>query len=57
MIVGHGTPFRAIAGPPHLSEGEAAVLKPLGNRYLIVARIATTDWAHLLDIATKMEAE
>ena len=30
MITSHGNPFRAIAGPPHLDEGEAAVLKPAG---------------------------
>jgi broad specificity phosphatase PhoE len=53
MIVGHGTPFRAIAGPPHLAEGEAAVLKPRGDRYLIVARITPGDWTSLLDMAAK----
>ncbi len=51
MIVGHGIPFRAIAGPPHLSEGEAAVLKPLGDRYVVVARIAVGDWAGLMEVA------
>ncbi|MEO8102316.1 MAG: histidine phosphatase family protein [Betaproteobacteria bacterium] len=53
MIVGHGTPFRAIAGPPHLAEGEVAVLKPLGDRYLIVARITPGDWTTLLDVAAR----
>ncbi len=53
MLVGHGTPFRAIAGPPHLAEGEAAVLKPLGERYVVVARIASRDWTTLLDTAGK----
>ncbi|MEQ1515051.1 MAG: hypothetical protein ABL931_01020 [Usitatibacteraceae bacterium] len=47
VIVGHGTPFRAIAGAPHLGEGEAAVLKPLGDRYIVIARIAIADWAVL----------
>lgn len=27
-IVGHGIPFRSVAGPPHLAEGEAAVIRP-----------------------------
>ena len=56
MIVGHGTPFRAIAGPPHLSEGEAAVLKPMGDRYVVVARITVADWSTLADTAKKVEA-
>ncbi len=55
-IVGHGTPFRAIAGPPHLAEGEAAVLKPLGERYVVVARIRIGDWAMLADATKKVEA-
>jgi len=55
-IVGHGTPFRAIAGPPHLAEGEAAVLKPLGERYVVVARITLGDWATLADATKKVEA-
>lgn len=55
MIAGHGTPFRAISGPPHLSQGEAAVLKPIGDRYIVVARIAMDDWTALLDAAKKVE--
>ena len=56
MIAGHGTPFRAIAGPPHLSEGEAVVLKSIGNHYVVVARITMGDWAALADAAKKVEA-
>jgi phosphohistidine phosphatase SixA len=47
MITSHGNPFRAIAGPPHLGEGEAAVLKPAGNDFVVVARIKREDWAAL----------
>ena len=47
MITSHGNPFRAIAGPPHLGEGEAAVLKGLGDRWAVVARIRAEDWAAL----------
>jgi len=47
VISGHGNPFRAIAGAPHLSEGEMVVIKPLGNRYAIVARVPYGDWATL----------
>ena len=47
MIASHGNPFRAIAGPPHLDEGEAAVLKPAGAGFVVVARIRRGDWARL----------
>lgn len=46
-IVGHGIPFRAIAGPPHLAEGEAAVIRPEGDRWTVVARILPQEWAGL----------
>jgi hypothetical protein len=44
-IVGHGTPFRAIAGPPHLAEGEAVVIRPGGTQWTVVARLQVGDWA------------
>lgn len=43
-LVGHGTPFRAVAGPPHLAEGEAVVMKPDGRSWTVVARIGVADW-------------
>jgi hypothetical protein len=43
-IVGHGIPFRALAGPPHLQEGEAAVLRPDGRRWVVVARLLPGEW-------------
>jgi phosphohistidine phosphatase SixA len=43
-MVGHGTPFRAVAGPPHLAEGEAAVLRPEGTRWVVVARVLPDEW-------------
>ena len=46
-MVGHGTPFRAVAGPPHLAEGEAIVLKPDGEGWTVLARLAVNDWAAL----------
>ena len=46
-IVGHGTPFRAVAGAPHLDEGEAAVISPEGTRWTVVARVLPQDWARL----------
>jgi len=51
MITSHGNPFRAVAGPPHLDEGEAAVLKPAGSGFVVVARIRRGGWASLADAA------
>lgn len=51
MIASHGNPFRAIAGPPHLAEGEAAVLKPDGGRFVVVARVRREDWPALVAAA------
>ena len=47
-IASHGNPFYGVAGPPHLAEGEMAVVEPLGDsRFRIVARIAKSDWTAL----------
>lgn len=35
----HGNPFHAVAGAPYLAEGEAAVIRPLGKDFEIVARV------------------
>jgi phosphohistidine phosphatase SixA len=44
-IVSHGNPFRAISSEPYLAEGEAAVIRPLGNdQFHIVARIPKDGW-------------
>jgi hypothetical protein len=47
FIVGHGIPFRQVAGAPHLAEGEAVVIRPEGKRWSVVARIAVGDWPTL----------
>ena len=46
-LVGHGIPFHAVAGPPHLTEGEAVVLRPLGDGWTVLARLTVSDWATL----------
>jgi len=46
-LFGHGIPFRAAAGAPHLAEGEAVVMKPDGRGWTVVARILVGDWAAL----------
>ena len=44
-IVSHGNPFHALAGPPYLAEGEAAVVEPLGAKdFRIVAKIRPDGW-------------
>lgn len=45
VLSSHGNPFRAVAGPPYLAEGEIAVVRPQGGeRFSVVARIRLTDW-------------
>lgn len=47
VVVSHGNPFYSVAGAPYLAEGEAAVVKPLGQDFRIVARIRVDRWAAL----------
>jgi phosphohistidine phosphatase SixA len=44
VIVSHGNPFIAVAGPPYLAEGEAAVVEPHGDAFVVVARIKVGEW-------------
>jgi phosphohistidine phosphatase SixA len=44
VIVSHGNPFYAVAGPPYLAEGEAAVVAPGGEGFRVVARIRVDEW-------------
>ena len=46
-LVGHGIPFRATAGPPQLAEGEAVVMRPAGDGWVVLARLTVADWATL----------
>ncbi len=46
-MVGQGTPFRTIAGPPHLAEGEAVIIRPQGTAWTVVTRVSVADWAAL----------
>ena len=48
VIVSHGNPFHAVAGPPYLAEGEIAVVRPMGQDFRVVGRIRIEDWP-LLD--------
>lgn len=44
VISSHGNPFYATAGAPYLAEGEAAVIRPLGKDFEIVARVKHDAW-------------
>lgn len=47
VISSHGNPFYATAGTPYLAEGEAAVIRPLGKDFEIVARVKHNAWRAL----------
>lgn len=47
VISSHGNPFYATAGAPYLAEGEAAVVRPLGKDFEIVARVRHDAWRSL----------
>jgi histidine phosphatase superfamily protein (branch 1) len=47
VISSHGNPFYATAGAPYLAEGEAAVVRPLGQDFEIVARVKHDAWLAL----------
>jgi hypothetical protein len=47
VIASHGNPFFATAGAPFLAEGEAAVIRPLGKDFEIVARVRHDAWRAL----------
>ena len=47
VISSHGNPFYATAGAPYLAEGEAAVVRPLGTDFEVVARVRHDAWRAL----------
>ena len=48
VVVSHGNPFHAVAGPPYLCESEAAVVRPLGaGKWEVIARLPREAWARL----------
>ena len=47
VISSHGNPFYATVGAPYLAEGEAAVVRPLGKDFEIVARMKHDAWRAL----------
>lgn len=52
FIIGDGKRFNAVAGPPYLEEGEAAVLRTTAaGGWVVVARVQATQWTDLLEAA------
>lgn len=48
VISSHGNPYQAVIGAPYLAEGEASVIRPLGQgRWEVLARLKADDWARL----------
>jgi phosphohistidine phosphatase SixA len=47
VISSHGNPFYAVAGAPYLAEGEAAIVRPLGMDFEILARLKYDAWSEL----------
>ena len=47
VISSHGNPFYAVAGAPYLAEGEAAIVRPLGKDFEVVARVRHDAWLAL----------
>ena len=48
VIASHANPFFATAGAPYLAEGEAAVIRPSGKDFEIVARVRHDAWRNLM---------
>jgi phosphohistidine phosphatase SixA len=46
-IVGHAYPFYALVGGQYLEEGEAAVVRPLGTSFEVLARVGLKEWRDL----------
>ena len=51
VVVSHGNPFYSVAGPPYLAEGEAAVIRPRGADFQVIARIRIDSWEGLRNAA------
>jgi hypothetical protein len=50
ILVGHAYPFYSLVGAQYLDEGEAAVVRPGGSGFEVVARVGVTQWR---DLATE----
>jgi len=55
VVVGHAYPFYALVGGQYLDEGEAAVVRPLGPGFEVVARVGLKEWRELAQLSPKGE--
>lgn len=49
VIVGHAYPFYSLVGGQLLGEGQAAVVRPGGAGFQVVARVGLREWRELLE--------
>ena len=48
VITSYDNPFHVVVGPRYFAEGEAAIIRPPGERgFSVVARIRKDEWATL----------
>ena len=47
VIVGHAYPFYGLVGGQYLDEGEAAVVRPRGTSFEVLARVGAKQWRDL----------
>jgi phosphohistidine phosphatase SixA len=50
VIVGHAYPFYSLVGGQLLDEGQAAVVRPGGTGFQVVARVGLREWRELLEL-------
>ncbi|HEU5196099.1 MAG TPA: histidine phosphatase family protein [Methylomirabilota bacterium] len=55
VIVGHAYPIYTLIGGQYLEEGEAAVVRPQGSAFEVVARVGLKEWRELAQLPLKRE--
>jgi hypothetical protein len=47
VVVGHAYPFYSLVGGQYLDEGQAAILRPQGTTFEVLARVGLKEWREL----------
>ena len=55
VVVGHAYPFYSLVGGQYLDEGEAAVVRPQGVGFEVVARVGLKEWREMAQLPPKRE--
>jgi len=55
ILVGHAYPFYSLVGGQFLDEGQAAVVRPQGAGFEVVARVGLKEWHELAQLPRKSE--